>query len=165
MAETEQADEAKRPGLRADLWDRTYQVGVVVRDMERAVEFYERLGIGPFTEGPSAHTTLRRIYGKDAPDARLRGLIAQMGSIEFELLQPVAGKTVQGDFLKTHGEGIVHICAYTDDLDADLDALTSLGYEVISYAELSDGGKFAYFDTREVGGLVLELFQVGDSWK
>ena len=150
---------------RAGIWDRAYQVGVVVRDLDRAVEFYERLGIGPFEEGPSAHTVERRIYGEPAPDAAVRGRIAQMGNIEFELLQPVSGRTVQGDFLEEHGEGVVHICAYTDDLERDVEELTGLGYEVISHGVLEDGGRFAYFDTRQVGGLVLELYQTGSSWQ
>jgi catechol 2,3-dioxygenase-like lactoylglutathione lyase family enzyme len=156
-------DQEKR--ARSDLWDRAYQVGVVVRDLDRAVGFYERLGIGPFVDGPSAHTVERRIYGERSDDAAVRGKIAQMGNIEFELLQPVSGRTVQGDFLEEHGEGIVHICAYTDDLDRDMAELKGLGYEVISYGRLEDGGQFAYFDTREVGGLVLELFETGSSWE
>lgn len=150
---------------RSDMWARAYQVGVVVRDMDAAKRFYERLGIGPFIEGPSAHTFERTIYGQNSPDTQVRGAIAQMGSIEFELLQPVFGRSVQGDFLEEHGEGIVHICAHTDDLDRDIEELTGLGYEVISEGRLEDGGHFAYFDTRSVGGLVLELFQTGTSWE
>jgi len=150
---------------RPDLWDRTYQVGVVVRDLDKAIAFYERLGIGPFGEGPSASTLERRVHGDDAPDTRVAGKIAQMGNIEFELLQPVAGRSVQGDFLEEHGEGIVHICAHTDDLDRDIAEMAELGYKVISYGRLDDGGQFAYFDTQEVGGLVLELFQTGTSWE
>jgi methylmalonyl-CoA/ethylmalonyl-CoA epimerase len=150
---------------RGDLWDRAYQVGVVVRDIDAAKAFYERLGIGPFEEGPSGHTLERRIYGEPAPDASVRGAIAQMGRIEFELLQPVSGKTIQGEFLEEHGEGVVHICAHTDDIERDIEELTGLGYEVISRGWIEDGGQFAYFDTRAVGGLVLELFQTGTSWK
>lgn len=146
------------------LWSRAYQVGVVVRDLERAVEFFERLGVGPFTEGPSAHTVERKIYGKRAPDAQVRGKLAQIGSIEFELLQPVAGRTVQGEFLEERGEGVVHICAYTDDLARDMEILTARGFPVISYGRLADGGQFAYFDTREVGGVIFELFEVGTEW-
>lgn len=156
-----------RPGAgrcRPDLWSRAYQIGVVVRDIERAAAFYERLGIGPFEEGPSAHTLVRRIYGKDAPDVAVKGLIARMGNIEFELLQPVAGKGIQAEFLDRHGEGVVHLCAYTDDIDRDIADLGALGHEVISYGEVSDGGRFAYFETREVGGLVLELFQPGETF-
>ena len=154
-----------KPALREDLWSRTYQVGVVVRDIDRAVKFYERLGVGPFVEGPSAHTLERKIYGQDAPDVKVKGLITQMGPIEFELLQPVAGRGIQAEFLEKHGEGVVHLCAHTDDLDRDVADLTGLGYRVISSGLLDDGGKFAYFDTREVGGLVLELFQTGNKWE
>ncbi len=154
-----------KPALREDLWSRTYQVGVVVRDIDRAVEFYERLGVGPFVEGPSAHTLERKIYGQDAPDVKVKGLITQMGPIEFELLQPVEGRGIQAEFLEKHGEGVVHLCAHTDDLDRDVADLTGLGYRVISSGLLDDGGKFAYFDTREVGGLVLELFQTGNKWE
>ena len=151
--------------IRDDLWSRTYQVGVVVRDIEKASRFYERLGIGPFVEGPSAHALERKIYGKDVPNARVKGLIAQMGSVEFELLQPVSDNTIQAEFLEKHGEGVIHLCAHTDDLDRDVADLTALGFRVISSAILADGGKFAYFDTREVGGLILELFQTGSDWK
>ena len=152
-------------GIRPDLWSRTYQIGVVVRDIAEAAAFYERLGVGPFVEGPSGHTVERRIYGQDAPDVALRGLITQMGNIEFELLQPVSGKSIQAEFLERHGEGVVHLCAHTDDLDRDMADLTSLGYAVISYGRVSDGGRFAYFETRRVGGLVLELFQPGETFK
>ncbi len=149
----------------AKIWERTYQVGVVVRDLDRARTFYERLGIGPFTEGPSADASDRRIYGKLVPEARVRGAVARMGPIEFELLQPVSGATIQQEFLDTHGEGVIHICAYTDDIARDTRTMHELGFEPISSAVLSDGGKFAYFDTRSVGGVVLELFEVGTKWR
>lgn len=151
--------------LPSSMWARTYQIGVVVRDLDRAVDFYEALGIGPFEEGPSAHTTRREIYGVEQPDVAVRGKLTQMGPVEFELLQPVKGRGIQAEFLEDHGEGVVHICAYTDDLDRDMERMESKGCPVISYGELGDGGRFAYFDTRAVGGLVLELFQTGETWE
>jgi methylmalonyl-CoA/ethylmalonyl-CoA epimerase len=157
---TDMADGEARRGL----WARAYQVGVVVRDMDRAIEFYESLGIGPFEEGPSAHAVERRIYGEVVPDAEVVGRIAKIGDIEFELLQPVRGATVQQEFLDARGEGVIHICAYTDDLDRDVAIMADRGFPVISSAHFDDGGKFAYFDTREVGGLILELFEPGDTW-
>jgi hypothetical protein len=39
------------------------------------------------------------------------------------------------------------------------------GFEVISQAHFADGGRFAYFDTRRIGGLVLELFETGSRWR
>jgi catechol 2,3-dioxygenase-like lactoylglutathione lyase family enzyme len=149
----------------ASMWARTYQVAVVVRDIDQARAFYERLGIGPFVEGPSASARERRIHGRLVPDAAVRGAVAPMGAIELELLQPVSGDTIQAEFLRTHGEGVIHICAYTDDLARDTALLRSLGHEPISEAVLEDGGSFAYFDTRQVGGLILELFQPGSDWR
>lgn len=150
---------------RSGLWDRAYQVGVVVRDLEKAVAFYERLGIGPFVEGPSAYAVARRVYGEPAPDAKVCGRIAQMGKIEFELMEPVSGRTVQGEFLEERGEGMIHLCAHSDDLDRDIKELTELGYAIISEGALDDGGRFVYFDTRQIGGVLLELFQTGASWR
>ena len=146
-------------------WNRTYQVAVVVKDIEKAVKFYGSLGIGPFVEGPSASAVERRIYGKIEPDTRVEGRIAQMGPIEIELLQPRRGKSIQQEFLDTRGEGAIHICAYTEDLETDIRKMAEKGFEVISYARFDDGGKCAYFDTRRVGGLILELFQPGKHWK
>ncbi len=147
--------------MSSSIWDKTYQVCVVVRDMEKAIKYYEALGIGPFLEGPSAHAVERRIYGKDAPDAKVIGRIAKMGPIEFELLQPVSGNTIQQEFLDKHGEGAIHLCGYTDDLQSDIAEMKEKGCDVISYASFEGGAELAYFETREIGGLILELYQPG----
>ncbi len=143
-------------------WSRAYQVCVVVSDLARATAFYESLGMGPFREGPSAHTTHRVVRGVDAPTTRLAGVIASLGSIELELIQPLEGPSIQREFLERHGEGAIHLCAYTDDLQRDILWMQEhRGVKVISFGELSDGGSFAYFDTQGIGGLVLELYQLG----
>ncbi len=143
-------------------WTRAYQICVVVADLQRAIAFYESLGIGPFRDGPSGHTTRRLIRGIESPDTRLIGAIAQLGELELELIQPVAGPSIQREFLERHGEGVVHLCAYTDDLERDIAWMRDRREtDVISYGELSDGGSFAYFDTQSVGGLVLELYELG----
>lgn len=150
--------------MSASPWEQTYQIGIVVRDLDEAVEHFERAGIGPFSDGPSASTTHREVFGTPAPTARVRGKVAQMGPVEFELLEPVSGPSVQGEALAARGEHALHLCAYTEDLDAEIERMTAAGFPVISYGELDDGGRFAYFDTRQVGGLVLEYFQRGTQW-
>lgn len=146
-------------------WNRTYQLGVVVRDIDAAREHYERAGVGPFVEGPSRQALDRKIYGKPAPDVVVRCLLARMGPVELELLQPVEGDGIQREALDTRGEHAVHLCAHTDDLATDLEDMTNRGFPVISEGRFGDGGRFAYFDTRAVGGLILELFQPGDTFR
>ncbi len=143
-------------------WAATYQVGVVVRDLDAARQHFEAFGIGPFTDGPSAKTVYREVYGQPSPTTRVRGTIARMGPLELELLEPVDGPGVQADALAQHGEHALHICAYTDDLDAETERMTAAGATVISYGELDDGGRFRYFETRGLGGVVLEYFQRGE---
>ncbi len=142
-------------------WEGTYQIGIVVRDLDEAVDHYERMGIGPFSDGPSANAVHREVFGSTTSSTRVRGKVAQMGPLEFELLETVRGPSVQQEALSARGEHVLHLCAYTEDLDAEVERMTGAGFPVISYGELDDGGRFAYFDTRQVGGLILEYFQRG----
>jgi predicted enzyme related to lactoylglutathione lyase len=143
-------------------WERTYQVGVVVNDLDEAIAHFERAGIGPFTEGPSEAAFDRRVRG-ESTDAEVRGALAQMGPIELELLQPVKGRSIQQEALEEKGEHALHLCAHTDDLQSDIERMVAAGFHVISEGKLTDGGSFAYFETRAVGGLVLEFHQKGTS--
>ncbi len=137
-----------------------YQVGVVVRDMDQAVRYYEALGIGPF-ESPKGTAPIleRQVYGKPAPDVKNRISTAQMGPVELELVQPISGKSVQGEFLEKHGEGVNHLGFLVDQLDLEVARLLEKGFRVISRGKLADGQAFAYLDTDKIGGVVFELVQ------
>ena len=132
--------------------------------MDKAIEHFEALGLGPFHEGPSAYAVERRVYGKDMPENKVICRLAQMGPIEFELTQPVAGPSLQQEFLDKHGERVLHLCAYTDDIHRDIDAMRENGYDEIAYAKFDDGAVCAHMETRQVGGLSLEFFERGSKW-
>ena len=134
------------------------QVGVIVRDLDRAVKYYSSLGIGPFESLDLARTE-RTVYGKPAEGIRNRSRVARMGSVQFELLQPVSGDSVQKEFLEKRGEGINHLGFLVDDLEKEVDRLTARGFTVISSVRYSDGGGVAYFDTDRIGGVLFELIQ------
>lgn len=140
-------------------WTRVYQIGVVVEDLDAAIAYYEAIGIGPFTEGPSESARSRRVYGQPS-DAIVRGACAPMGPVELELLQPVEGDSVQAEALRERGEHVLHVCSYTDDIEEDIRVMAERGFPVISEGDLADGGRFAYFDTRRTGGMVLEMHQL-----
>jgi len=103
-------------------------VGVIVRNMDKAIDYYEALGIGPFVSSKGPPPYNRKVYGKSADDVKNLRMVAQMGPIKFELIQPVSGKSVQREFLGKHGS-----------------------------AKLTDGGGSAYFDTDKTGGVVIEF--------
>ena len=134
------------------------QVGVMVRDMDKALDYYQSLGIGPF-EGSDATAINRVVYGKPADDVKNLARMAKMGQVQFELLQPISGQSVQREFLDRHGEGINHLGFFVDDLDKEVAKLEKKGFKVISSGKYVDGGGFAYFDTDKVGGVLFELVQ------
>lgn len=142
-------------------WKGAYQLGIVVRDLEAAKDHFGRAGVGPFEEGESARIVERRVRGRSVDDVKVRGAAAKMGAVEFELLQPVSGGGVPAEMLAERGEGAVHLCAYTDDLRGESAEMQAAGFPVISSGVLADGGRFAFFDTRAIGGLMLGLYEPG----
>ena len=132
------------------------QVGVVVKNLDKAIERLSSLGIGPFTPmllPPDAEQWFR---GKPL-DAKFKISGARLGEVVLELIQPVEGKSPHQEFLDNQGEGIQHIAFAVDDLDREVSRLTKQGVSVLLSANLHDV-RVAYLDLG-VGGLVIELIQ------
>ena len=148
----------KRSRAAAHPFSRIDQVGVVVRDLERAVEYYSSFGIGPFHP---LHVTRveRTVYGKPADDVKNISRVAQMGHVQLELIQPVSGESVQKEFLDKRGEGINHLGFLVNDVDKEVAKLVAKGFKVISSVKYLGGGGVAYLDTDRIGGVLFELIQ------
>ena len=131
-------------------------VGVVVRDLDKAVEYYQSLGI---VEEVSDLMT------EEGKKAKLIGRVLRIGSLSLELWQPIRGKTVQQEFLDSCGEGINHIAFTVDDYDKEYAELVEKqGFRLIfgSKPPVSAEGGGAYFDTRKEGqNIILELMTPG----
>ena len=134
-------------------WE-VHHVGVIVNDMEKAVEYYKSLGI----------VTVGRDMGvvPTRTGAKVKARWAQMGPLLLELFQPIEGEDIQLEFLREHGEGIAHIGFIVADINAEVDALVSRGVKLLFRIDHPTGTSIAYFDTREVGGFIIELVQPSD---
>lgn len=133
-------------------------VGGVVRDLDKAIEYFQSLGIGPFVSNPSEVAMDRKVYGKPA-NIKLKGAEAHLGPIKFELIQPVEGESVQKEFLESKGEGMNHIGFVVNDLDKEVTKLEEKGLKVISSGKIPPSGGFAYVGTNKVGGVIIELIK------
>jgi len=139
-----------------------HHVGVAIRDIDKTVEYYQSLGIGTFQPEflfKSSNFADFTVNGKP-PDTivELRIRYVQIGPFQLELIQPVEGESPQKEFLNSRGDGIDHIAYTVDDLDKETDKLTKKGIKVIFSGKRQTGG-FAYFDTRKVGNVIIELMQ------
>lgn len=132
------------------------QVGVVVRDMDKAIAYYEMLGLGPFVRPEISYTDVL-YHGRTVSNAWLMGFCS-LGQIEMELIQPVSGPTIYRDFLEMKGEGIHHLGFDVQDMDARLAKYQKMGIRVLQSGRTPVGG-FAYLDTLATGGVIFELIQ------
>ncbi len=138
------------------------QVGLVVRDLDRAVECYWRqFGIGPwhiYTYGKPlvAHMTYR---GQPA-DYTMRIALAWIGSLRIELIEPIGGDSVYAEFVREHGYGIHHFGVLVDDMAAALAQADAAGLEMTmdgaGFGRDGDG-HYAYLDTEGDLGAIIEL--------
>src|SRR5688572_26339330 len=89
----------------------TMQVGIIVRDLDATVRRYEEeYGIGPWTffdVDPSKAPDLLE-HGKHTV-ATSRCATAKVGSVWWELTEPVGDKGIFAQFLREKGEGVHHI--------------------------------------------------------
>ncbi len=77
----------------------------------------------------------------------------------FQFCQPVEGETRQLAFLKKHGEGIEHMTFKVADVDTEVNDLVSQGVKLMHRGTMPGGSKMAYFDTGQVGDVLIELVQ------
>ena len=77
-------------------------VGVIVGDIDKAIEYYQALGIGPF-ESLNLTLTDRKLYGKPADDTKNLVMVTQMGQVQLELIQRLleSGESLPKEFLES----------------------------------------------------------------
>jgi len=131
-------------------------VGLVVKDLDKTIEYYQSLGIGPFEKRTIDTPADKTMYGEPT-DFKLIIGTAPMGPIKLEIIQPSEGATLLEEFLESKGEGINHIAFAVEDLEKEKAKLMMKGLKVILTIKLPTGAECAYFDTRQVGGVIMEL--------
>ena len=138
------------------------QVGVIVKDLNRTVEFLSQLGLGPFDCFMGSHSAAKVKGERSAYTVATAG--SQQGAVQLELIEYQSGKTIQKEFLDEKGEGIHHILFKVNNLDASIERFAQKGVEVLQEDRFVGGGGMAYMGTDKIGGIVFELVQLPDNY-
>ncbi len=133
------------------------QVGVVVKDLDKTVEFLSALGLGPFRITTADHPSAT-VHGKKV-SYKVRLAFSQLGPVQLELIEYVEGTAIQEEYLREKGEGIHHIMFNVQDLDKTVAKFTRKRIEVLLQDRYEGGGGIAYFGTDKIGGIIMEVVQ------
>ena len=137
-----------------------FHLGIVVRDLEKAVEVYEKeLGYGPFVMGNGDFFSDKIINGEIGPGLPIRTAMYQPGTYEIELIEPT-GPSVYMDFLQANGPGVHHVILKTDAKYADVVEMARRvsGRPPKLETKFPNGIPIvAYADLQEEAGLLLEI--------
>lgn len=143
------------------LFTKVDQLGFVVQDMGKAMAHFQSLGIGPFDPPRNFAYAERELYGKpvEPESVKIKIMVAPMGQVQLELIQPLVGQSPWMTFLQTKGEGINHLGFFVPDVNGEEARLVGLGYEIVYRSRYTRGGGAVYFDVGNPGGLLFEIVQ------
>ncbi len=140
-------------------YTKLHHVGIVVKDIDKAMAYFESIGIGPFKVGDKRKITIPfkgELHGKPA-EWKTTISNADLGGPELELLEPTEGNQALKESLDTTGEGLHHIGFLVDDLDAAIAKGKKDGLKIWTMSKGVNRPGFLYFENSETGSLAIEL--------
>jgi methylmalonyl-CoA/ethylmalonyl-CoA epimerase len=141
---------------RQDRFARLDHIGIVVNDMNKAVDFYKSLGIGPFEKSGTPGKN-KKLHGKPLVGGKTEMLMGKMGEMGIQVTQPIEPPSMSYEFLQQVGEGINHIAYQVNDIKQVTEEMVKKGYEIVFSSEYLEGGGEIYVNTGN--NFSLQLFQ------
>jgi methylmalonyl-CoA/ethylmalonyl-CoA epimerase len=142
------------------------QIGMVVKDLQKTMkQYWEIFGIGPwhiYTFQPPAVTNMT-FRGKPATYT-MKLAVTQIGNIQWELIQPLTGPSTYHEFLEQKGEGIHHVACDIGDYDQAVAIMAKRGIGILMSGS-TPADSYAYMDTEETLGTVLEIYKRSADFK
>lgn len=145
--------------MREPIFTGTLQVSVVVPDLDAAMQTYvEQYGIGPWDVYEFDPGNVQGMHEGGQPVERSwRLALAQVGEVQWELVEPQDDDSVYARFLAEHGPGVHHVGVAVADYEGTLAELATRGHEVL-LGGTYNGVTFSYLSTDRDLGVVTEIF-------
>jgi methylmalonyl-CoA/ethylmalonyl-CoA epimerase len=143
----------------APIFADTLQVAVIVRDLDAAVRRYnDEYGVGPWMIFEFNPDTIDDMAIDERPvDYAMRLAVANLGRLQFELIEPLDDKTIYAKHLAEHGEGLHHVALAVDDYAEAEKTLRAKGHHIIMGGN-HQGVTYSYFSTEKALGFPVELY-------
>jgi methylmalonyl-CoA/ethylmalonyl-CoA epimerase len=95
------------------------------------------------------------------PGCAWRLAVTMVGSVQWELIEPLDDKSIYADFLAEKGEGVHHVAVGGMPYRETFDAISAKGRSVLQGGKYQ-GATFAYLSTDEDLGVITEIFDWPD---
>jgi catechol 2,3-dioxygenase-like lactoylglutathione lyase family enzyme len=140
------------------------QIGILVPDLEEALERYERIwGGGPWRIFTYAPGRIPWLTYRGRPGTYSLRLAISSAKPQIELVEPLEGPSIYEEFLERGGQGLHHLGFWVTSLEQAVASFEAAGYEQIQagggYGLDGDGG-YAYFETERDFGVILEAIEL-----
>ena len=145
--------------MREPVFTETLQIALVVRDLETTMRTYvDEYSIGPWQIYEFNPDTVAEMVKDGRPaEYAFRLAVTMVGSVQWELIQPLDDRSMYADFLATKGEGLHHVALGVSDYSEALDTLRAKGRRVLQ-GGVYNGVTFSYLSTDDDLGVVTEIF-------
>ncbi len=136
------------------------EIGLVVRDVDKTIEFYGSCGLGPWRIKEMDFKGC--VYNGKPCDCRLKLAFLDGPPVSIELVQVVEGETPFSEFLREKGEGVQHLGFFTNDLKGILAGFAKKGIEPVFSGGVPNVADFAFVSAvqNKAEGLMFELVQI-----
>ena len=123
-------------------------LGIAVRSLQQAKEFYRKLGMQVLGEETVEHE-------------RVRLAMIPVGESRIELLEATSEDSPVAKFIARRGEGLHHVALQVEDLAATLEKLKKDGVRLVTdQIQIGAGGHlYVFVHPSSTGGVLLELCQ------
>jgi hypothetical protein len=95
----------------------------------------------------------------------MRLALADVGGVQWELLQPLEGDSIYTEFLAQKGEGLHHVALIVDDYEKTVAALGKEGIGILMSGDIQGGRSYAYLDTERDLGAIVEIYKWPKDWQ
>lgn len=130
---------------------RVDHIGIAVKDLAAAIEFYEKV-VG-----------IKCTSIEEVPEQKVKVAFLPCGDSEIELLESTDPEGPVAKFIEKNGEGMQHIAFRVDDLVGKLAELQASGVRLIDKTPRrgAGGADIAFLHPKGTLGVLIELCQRG----
>lgn len=139
------------------------QIGYVVRDLDKALESWIALGVGPWyvIRGQHLHT----LYRGEPCEVTVTIALANSGDMQVEVITQEAGDpSIYTEFLDGR-EGFNQLAYWTSDFDAAVQSAQDSGWPVVWSGGEAEGVRYAYLEPPGGPAPIIEISELNDATK